>query len=240
RVFLNILLPSTDTLRLEVSLSDAVQQLKQRIEDETQIPVSDQKLFFGNLELENGRTLDDYNIINESTISVKLRITPSSSNILYVDKNVNSTISGYLGTGSSWENALTELADALKWAREQYNSNTTIWTSTNPLQIFVAKGTYLPKYHADDNSFLADGGIHNSFVLVPNVQLYGGFDPLAEIRDLDDERIFGSLDSLQNGTILSGDFNQNDLFNSQANHSENALHVTIVAGDLENAKLDGF
>src|SRR5690606_22095093 len=57
RVFLNILLPSTDTLRLEVSLSDAVQQLKQRIEDETQIPVSDQKLFFGNLELENGRTL---------------------------------------------------------------------------------------------------------------------------------------------------------------------------------------
>src|SRR5690606_3972508 len=74
----------------------------------------------------------------------------------------------------------------------------------------------------------------------PNVQLYGGFDPLAEIRDLDDERIFGSLDSLQNGTILSGDFNQNDLFNSQANHSENALHVTIVAGDLENAKLDGF
>lgn len=52
---------------------------------------------------------------------------------------------GYNGSGNSWENAIPELADALKWAREQYDTDHTVFDA-EPLKIYVAKGTYLPKY----------------------------------------------------------------------------------------------
>ncbi len=41
-------------------------------------------------------------------------------------------------------------------------------------------------------------------MLVPNVQLYGGFDPSAGIEALDDARILPDINNLDQGTILSG------------------------------------
>lgn len=43
--------------------------------------------------------------------------TPDASNILYV----NSSVPGGNGSGNSWTNAIPQLADALKWARQQNN-----------------------------------------------------------------------------------------------------------------------
>src|SRR5690606_32714451 len=49
-------------------------------------------------------------------------ITPSASNILFVNKAAAGN-----GTGNSWANAIPELADALKWARE--NKDAGLWSS---------------------------------------------------------------------------------------------------------------
>src|SRR5690606_38112670 len=103
-------------------------------------------------------------------------------------------------------------ADALKWAREQHGGGNG-WTETEPLRIFVAKGTYLPLYHAAAGQYTTDGGRDNSFVLVPNVQLYGGFDPLAGIETLEDARILPKLDENTTGTVLNGDLLGNDVSN---------------------------
>jgi hypothetical protein len=49
------------------------------------------------------------------------------------------------------------------------------WDAENPLQIWVAAGTYLPHYRAD---FIQGDPIDHpdtAFVLIENVQIYGGF-----------------------------------------------------------------
>ena len=143
-----------------------------------------------------------------------------TDNILYVKK-------GGVGSqsGDSWGNAIAELADALKWAREQHDAGTG-WNQDNPLQIWVAGGSYQPRYHAADGKYGTDGGRHNSFVLVPNVQLYGGFDPDNGIDDLTDERLLPDVSSGESeGTVLAGD---------------NAYHVVISAKPVGEARLDGF
>jgi len=184
-----------------------------------------------------------FQLLEEGTCSVVLPdppIEPGDNHILYVDVNVNTAATGYTGVGDSWENAIPELADALKWAREQHDGGSPGWTEAEPLRIFVAKGTYLPLYHAADGQYTTDGGRDNSFVLVPNVQLYGGFDPVAGIETLEDARILPNMNSLAQGSILSGDFNGNDNTANYDNHTENAHHVTIASGNVGSALMDGF
>src|SRR5690606_24682140 len=105
------------------------------------------------------------------SITLPGTVTPSPEGILYVDINVNTSATGYTGAGDSWENAIPELADALKWAREAYDGGSPSWAEADPLRVFVAKGMYKPLYSAIDEEYTNDGSRYNSFVLVPNVQL---------------------------------------------------------------------
>lgn len=167
-------------------------------------------------------------------------ILPGAGNILYVDVNVNTGAGGYTGAGNSWANAVPQLAAALKWAREEYAGGGHGWSSANPLRIFVAKGKYLPAYHADDRFYTTDGGRNNGFVMVRDVQLYGGFDPAAGIEDLDDERILPNVASPAQGTVLSGDLSGNDNADDFENHDDNAYHVVLAGGIVGTGTIDGF
>ncbi|SDG57488.1 Por secretion system C-terminal sorting domain-containing protein [Dyadobacter soli] len=167
-------------------------------------------------------------------------ITPSGSNILYVNRDVNTGAAGYTGSGDSWANAIPQLADALHWARQAYQAGGHGWSSANPLRILVAKGVYLPRYQADDRHYTTDGGRYNSFVMVRDVQLYGGFDPAAGIDDLGDARILPNKAAPGQGTVLSGDFLGNDNQTDFVGHAENAHHVVISGGNAGVARLDGF
>ncbi|WP_339697380.1 Ig-like domain-containing protein [uncultured Roseivirga sp.] len=168
--------------------------------------------------------------IQSYVVDVSRVLTPDANNILYVNKNV----SGGNNRGGSWANAVTELADALVWAKENYDN---AWATT-PLKIFVAKGTYKPLYSPEDGvKFGTDQGRDNSFLMVNNVQIYGGFDPDNGIDDLTDSRILPSTGST--GTILSGDVNDDD-GSDFANNSENSIRVIVSSGDVGKALLNGF
>ena len=56
------------TITLGVKLSDMVDALKGKVRFCTGIPPEEQMLIFGPTELEDGRTLSDYNIQLDSTI----------------------------------------------------------------------------------------------------------------------------------------------------------------------------
>ena len=168
-----------------------------------------------------------------------LCLTPGAGNILYVDINVP----GGDGSGDSWTNAIPELAAALKWAGMQNN-----FTSANPLKIYVAKGLYKPMYSARDGADFAGENRDNAFVMVKNVQLYGGFDPAAGITAPGHSRVFTppSGGTGAEGTVLSGDFDGNDAVTgagstlSITGNGENAHFVVLAVGDLGNAFIDGF
>ncbi|MBN1491704.1 MAG: family 10 glycosylhydrolase [Phycisphaerae bacterium] len=143
--------------------------------------------------------------------------------VLFVDAAASGA-----ANGTSWEDALPHLQDALAIASNPANAVEQIW---------VAKGTYMP-----DGGFIPPGGSHtpgcgdrtDTFQLADGVAIYGGFagteDPAT--FDLDDR------DFEANETILSGDLDGDD--DSGGDNSENAYRVVTGIGMSPSARLDGF
>ncbi len=65
---------SNKTLTLDMQPTDTIHDLKARIADKEGIPSDQQRLVYSGKELENSRTLYDYNIQNDATVHLVLRL----------------------------------------------------------------------------------------------------------------------------------------------------------------------
>lgn len=63
------------TLTLEYKPKESVIEFKQRVMHQEGIPIEQQRMIFAGVQLENDRLLSDYNVKEESTLHLVLRLS---------------------------------------------------------------------------------------------------------------------------------------------------------------------
>ncbi|HFA49417.1 MAG TPA: hypothetical protein ENJ95_10425 [Bacteroidetes bacterium] len=143
--------------------------------------------------------------------------TCSTAAAIYVDANASGN-----NDGTSWANAFTNLQDAID-------------AQCGTLDIWIAAGTYLPTAPPDGAS---PDNRDKAFHWANDMKIYGGFNGT--------ETTLNQRNAATNVTILSGDFNNDDVVTgmgstlSFSGNSENAFHVFVTANLTSAAVIDGF